>query len=147
MGLLTKVKTAGSYIFNFNVRRWVAYDEIKDNTRGLFEIGRSMFTPEQANFNETFEEAMQRLNITEDQLMQRRKEFMRLAFIFTFIAVAIFTYSVYIAYYHKNIMGFIMGFCITLYTLTHVFRYHFWIYQIKHRKLQCTLKEWFNDRR
>ena len=96
-----------------------------------------------ASQGETFEEAMQRLNITEAELNARRKEFTRLMFIYLAISLSIFAYTVYIVTMHKNFMGFMMGFAITIYSLTYVFKYHFWIYQIKHKKLGCTLREWF----
>ncbi len=99
-----------------------------------------------SQYVETFEEALQRLNITEQELEQRRKEFTRLMITYILIAIAVFAYGVYVVSMHKNIAGFIMCFAITIYTLTHAFRYHFWIYQIKYRKLGCSLRDWFLDK-
>ncbi len=145
MGFFSRVKKAGGYVVNFKVTKWAGLDQIKDSTRGVANLGRNLFLAEQANYAETFEEAMQRLNITQEQLNERRKEFTRLMIIYFFISLAIFAYSIYVVAVHKNFMGFMMGFAITLYALTYVFKYHFWIYQIKNKKLGCTLREWFLD--
>ncbi len=145
MGFFSRVKNAGGYIVNFKVTKWAGLDQIKDSSKSVVNLGRNLLTAEQANYVETFEEAMQRLNITEAELNARRKEFTRLMFIYLFVSLAIFTYSIYVVAVHKNFMGFMMGFAITIYSLTYVFKYHFWIYQIKHKKLGCTLREWFLD--
>lgn len=146
MGFFSGIKNAGGVIFNFRVTKWIGLDQIKANSKNLFNIGQSLVTPQQANYTETFEEALVRLNITEEQIQLRKKEFTRLMIIYLVIASIIFIYSIYIAYKYKNVMGFIMGFALTLFALTHAFRYHFWIYQIKHRKLGCTLRDWFLDK-
>lgn len=146
MGLFSKIKTAGGYVFNFKVTKWVGLDQLKSSTRGIMSFGLDAFTPDQPDHTETFAEALVRLNITEEQLLQRKKEFFVLMILFLLIATAIFIYSIYITFAHKNIIGFIMGFAVTVYALTLTFRYHFWIYQIKHRKLGCSLREWFLDK-
>lgn len=146
MGFFSGLKNAGSYIVNFKVSKWIGLDQIKSSSNTILNMGQNVFTPEHANYSETFEEALQRLNITAAQLEERRREFTRLMIIYLIIAMGIFGYSVYIVYRYKNIMGFIMGFAVTIYALTHVFKYHFWIFQIKHRKLGCSLRDWFLDK-
>jgi intracellular multiplication protein IcmV len=146
MGFFSRMKDASGYLVNFKVTSWMGLDQVKSIGRNVAGMGRQIFTPNQAEYTETFEEALVRLNITEAQLEQRRKEFTRLMIIYILVACALFTYSIYVIYAHKNIMGFIMSFAITLFALTHVFRYHFWIYQIKHKKLGCTLREWFSGK-
>lgn len=146
MGFFSGAKNLGSYVFNFRVSKWLDYDMLKRSTTKIVDITRATFSPEQAERTETFEQAMERLNLTEAELQQRLTEFSRLLVVYLIIAALIFSYSVWIAFSYKNIMGFFMGFCITLFALTHAFRYHFWIYQIKNRKLGCSLREWFFDR-
>lgn len=146
MGFFSRVKDASGYIVNFKVTSWMGLDQIKSIGRNTADLGNQLFTPDQANYTETFEEAMIRLNITEEQLNQRRREFTILMIIYILIACGLFSYSIYVIYAHKNIMGFIMSFAITLFALTHVFKYHFWLYQIRHKKLGCSLKDWFSDK-
>lgn len=145
MSFFSSAKNLGSYVFNFRVGKWLDYDMLRRSTSKIVSITRTTFSPEQAERTETFEQAMERLNLTEAELQQRQVEFSSLLVIYILIAAAIFSYSVWIVYANKNIMGFFMGFCITIFALSHAFRYHFWIYQIKHRKLGCSLRDWFLD--
>ncbi|HSX19556.1 MAG TPA: type IVB secretion system protein IcmV [Gammaproteobacteria bacterium] len=145
MGFFSRAKSVGGTIFNFRVDKWMGLQQLKSSSKDMIKMGQAIFTPEQADYEETFEEALRRLNLTEEQLQERRKEFMRLFIVYILLAIAIFSYSIYIAFAFKNIMGFIMGFGVTVFALVNAFRYHFWLYQIKHRKLGCTIREWFLD--
>ena len=145
MGFFSGLKNVGSYVFNFKVTKWLGTDQIKDSTKSVVDVGRDLFVPQQADFPETFEEALKRLNITVEELEQRRREFTCLMIFYLIIALLILCYGIYIVSYYKNYMGFVMCFAVTIFALTHAFRYHFWIYQIKNKKLGCSLKEWFLD--
>lgn len=145
MGFLSGVKKVGGTIFNFRVKEWFGTDTIVSNFQNIRDTFKNTFTQQQAELSETFEEAMVRLNLTEQDLNERKKEFRRLFIIFSIISVLIFVYSVMIAVTKHNIGGFFMGFAITLYALSHAFKYHFWLYQINKRKLGCTVREWFTD--
>lgn len=146
MGFFSGLRNAGGYIFNFRVTKWLGLDQIKDVSGRVGDTAKTIFTPEQAEQAETFEEALRRLNITEYELEQRKQEFIRLMFIYIFAAVAIFLYSLYIVIAYGNLMGFFMGLAITVFALTFAFRYHFWVYQIKHKKLGCSFRDWFLDK-
>lgn len=145
MGFLSGVKKVGGTIFNFRVKEWFGTDTIVSNFHNIRDNFKSTFTQQQAELSETFEEALVRLNLTEEDINHRRIEFRRLFIIFSIIAVVIFIYSIIIAVLRNNIGGFFMGFAITLYALSHAFKYHFWLYQINKRKLGCTVREWFTD--
>ena len=146
MGFFSRVKQAGGYVVNFKVTQWVGLERLKGSSEQLVRITKSIFTPEQAEYSETFEDALQRLNLSKEQIEARRIEFTRLMIVYLLVAVALFSYSIYIVYVYKNFLGFFMAFSITIFALTHAFRYHFWIFQIKHKKLGCSVKDWFLDK-
>lgn len=146
MGFFSGLKSVGGVVFNFRVTSWIGLDNIKNVTGRVGDTAKSVFTPEQAEQAETFEEALERIGLTEQELELRKQEFMRLMIIYILIAAAVFIYSIFIAVNYKNLLGFFMGLAITLFALTFAFRYHFWIYQIKHKKLGCTFKDWFLDK-
>lgn len=100
--------------------------------------------PRQSSIHESFEEALLRLNLTEADVQLRTKEFSRLAIIFMLMAAASFIYSIYNAAV-GSISGFLLGFVVTLIVLCRAIYFHFWLFQLKHRKLGCSLKEWFNS--
>jgi intracellular multiplication protein IcmV len=146
MAFFQQAKSLGSYIFNFRVGKWMGVDQVKQSYSQLYQITLAVFRPEQAELSETFEEALIRLDLTEADIEQRRIEFTRLMIIYAFVSLAIFSYSIWIVYAYKNLLGFGMGFSITIFALTYAFRYHFWLFQIKHRKLGCSLRDWFLDK-
>ncbi len=100
--------------------------------------------PKKANTVETFEEAMQRLDLTEEDLIERQKEFTRLCYFFLALAMVVVAYALYAAF-TGTMMSSLISFCLALYALTQAFRFHFWLFQIKNRKLGCSIKEWMNS--
>lgn len=143
MGFFGGIKKAGGYVFNFRVDKWFGLDQFKSSSGQLVDEAKTIFVGEKASRTETFEQALQRLNVTEQELQARLKEFRRLLVVYLLVALVLFVYSTYIAYAYDNILGFFMGLAVTTYALSHAFKYHFWIFQITHKKLGCSLKEWF----
>lgn len=127
-----------------NVPAWVGYDRLASSTKNIWDIFKGLFFPSQAEREETFEQAMARLNLTEESLKQRVKEFHALIFMWAVIFLGIVCYAVYLAS-QGSWVGFIPTITISLIPMVQMFRYHFWIFQIKKRKLGCTFKEWFNS--
>lgn len=142
MGFWSTTRNVAGHVINVRVDKWLGYDYLKRTTKSTYTSAKELFTPAQAEREESFKEAMQRLNITEEDLKQREKEFFRLFVVYLIFATAIFFYGVFIAL-NGNLMGFVISFCLTLYALSHAFRHHFWMFQIKNRKLGCSLQDWF----
>ena len=59
------------------------------------------------------------------------------------LAVLILMYSVYL-FIEGGHKGGIVALVVMFIALVLAFRYHFWYFQIKQRKLGCTIQEWFN---
>lgn len=93
---------------------------------------------------ESFDEALTRLNLTEEDIAKRQQEFRRLLFVYLIIGILLFCYTFYLAW-ERSIHGTIATFVITLIAFVQVFRYHFWLFQLKNRKLGCTFREWWNS--
>jgi intracellular multiplication protein IcmV len=146
MGIISGVRRAGSSIFNFKVTRWFGKDFIFDSLRTVANLFLGIFTPEQAEVQETYEQALIRLGLSESDIQQRQQEFTKLFIFYLTISAMLFAYSLFIVVTYHNIGGFFMGFSITLYALTQAFRYHFWLFQIRNKKLGCSFREWLMDK-
>lgn len=144
MGLFSGIKSAGSQIFNFKVTHWIGLKNLKATTKSLYRTIKNLFTPYQAERTETFEQATTRLNLSIEDLEKRQNEFGRLFLTYFLIGIAIFLYSLYIVIVYGNILGFFMSLSISIYSFSNAFRYHFWLHQIKEKKLGCSLKDWLN---
>jgi intracellular multiplication protein IcmV len=103
---------------------------------------RKMFVPQHREAEESFEEAVGRLNLSEKDLKDKQTALHRLSRLMCGVALIIFGYAMYQLYY-GGYRATIYSLAIMLIALALAFRYHFWYFQIKERKLGCTLKEWF----
>jgi intracellular multiplication protein IcmV len=54
---------------------------------------------------------------------------------------AYMTYEIYFGYF----LGALLSLVVAFLALALAFRYHFWFFQIKQRRLGCSVSEWFNQ--
>jgi intracellular multiplication protein IcmV len=147
MGMFKKVGEGLSWAYKpaINVKAWMGWDVIKSSSRYVYNIGKSLFVPQEAAGNESFEEALARLHLTEADLKIRQQEFMRLFLIYTAIGVAIILYSIYL-FYALSFMGGLLALVVASLSFAVAFRYHFWVFQMKQRKLGCSVREWWQSK-
>src|SRR5690349_8394785 len=79
-----------------NVPAWIGYRQLADSAKAIKKMFISLFVPAKPDAAESFNEAVKRLNLTEDTLQQRRKEFKRLFIIFAIGGLALVGYSIYL---------------------------------------------------
>ena len=145
MGLWKTTKTVTSKLIDIRVDKWMSLDYIKDVSSRTRYILKDLVVPQKATRTETFEQALERLHLSENDIAQRKIEFTRLLYTFLTIAGLIISYALYMIIMGNPISS-LVSFCLSLYALSQAFRFHFWLFQIKNRKLGCTLKEWFNSK-
>lgn len=126
----------------FNPRAWLGYDALKDQTRTIWTIAKDAAAVPQPEHVETFEEAMVRLNIKEEDLKGIARDYFFYALFFLGLAVADFIYGLYLLFHHHAFLGLVLALAVCAFILVQAFRYHFWHFQIKNRKLGCTFEEW-----
>lgn len=144
MKLFRATKGITSKIIDIRVDKWVGLDHIKETTKHLQSIIKSVFVPERPRYSETFDEAMMRLQLTEADLAQRQAVFTRLFYFFIVLAMSVIAYGLNLAF-QGAFLPAIIAFCLSIYAFAQAFRFHFWLFQIKNRKLGLTLQEWFNS--
>ena len=140
----TTKKVAG-HIINIRADKWIGVDYLTSITKDNLAWAKVIFTPKKTEREETFEQALARLNLTEADIIDRKHEFTRLFNLFATLSLILLTYGIYLAF-QGNYMGFAMCFGLTIFSIGQSFRYHFWLFQIKQRKLGCTFQEWFNGK-
>jgi intracellular multiplication protein IcmV len=145
MGIIKWTGKAFTSVVNVRVDRWLGADYIKHTIGQTVDSAKDIFIPEKADRVETFEESLKRLNITEEELKEKETDFIRLFAVHLLIALLIFFYSVFL-FHNGNWGGGIMSLCLVTYPLSLAFRFHFWLFQIKNRKLGCSIKEWWNNK-
>jgi len=134
-----------SQFVDFRVGQWLGFDDLKSNAKVTKNSLDRLITVPKATVIESYEEAMVRFDLSQEDIDARQKEFGKLSIFFLLLSLALFSYGLFIAT-KGDTLGFLMVVALTLYTLTQAFRYHFWLFQLRHRKLGCTLREWWNAR-
>lgn len=136
-----KHRVTGFFKSMFNVRLWTGYDRIKDQGSQIKDEYQRMFTVKEAGHEENLEEVMQRFQLSESDLQDRMRDFYRLSMMMLVMFVPVFCYFVYMLislHLHAAFLSLVVSF----FPLVLAFRYHFWYYQLKQRRLGVTFKEW-----
>lgn len=145
MGFFSGVKKVAGSLVDVRVDRWFSFSYVKDSTLGLKNTLTAVFLPKYPRYSETFDEAVDRLNLNEQTLKKRQREFILLVFFFLFLSLSLIAYAIYWAT-QKTLSPVLICFALCAFCLAQAFRFHFWYFQMKHRKLGCTLNEWLNSR-
>lgn len=127
-----------------DVPTWVDFGFLQASWVSLRRMTGKLLTPRKAQHIESFEDAMNRLELSETDITNRTKEFSRLVMIFMGLAFMVFIYTLYLAA-TGDLRSTLFGFVVTLLILVRAFHYHFWLFQVKSRKLGCTLREWLDS--
>jgi intracellular multiplication protein IcmV len=125
-----------------NFPRWMGLSQILAQARiiaGLFKDFRS-YPTEQVR-KETFAEAMQRLNLTEQDIQARMKQCLWLSIIYTLVALVFLVYAIYLIM-HGLLGSFILALLLTALMTTFAYQQSFWYYQIKTQQLGVSFKVW-----
>ena len=127
-----------------NVRSWIDWDRMKSLTLYLWMGIKKLFVPQKAKSTESFDSAMKRLKLTEKDILERQAGLLRLTLLMLFCAVLLFIYTLYLLV-TGGFKGSIISSIVMAVALVLAFRYHFWYFQIKKRKLGCSIHEWLQQ--
>lgn len=126
----------------FNPRAWFSFDSFKEESKAVWSIVGDLFAIPSSDRQETFEEALTRLKILDEDLDKTMRSYWFFTIIFLLLGTGSLAYAFYLLFHHHHFWAWILGLSIAALFYANAFRYHFWIFQIKHRKLGCTFAEW-----
>ncbi|CAM2813839.1 intracellular multiplication protein IcmV [Legionella steigerwaltii] len=127
-----------------NVRRWFDWERMKAFTLYLGNGCKRLFVPQKEVEGESFNEAVKQLNLSDENILAKQKSLFRLSIIMVLAAVVILGYAGFQLFY-GSIKAFLVSLIVTMIALVLAFRYHFWYFQMKNRKLGCTFNEWYRQ--
>lgn len=142
MAFWKKTGKVVGHLFDIRVDKWIDYKSLKRNTAFFIQQGKSIFNVEKATREETFEEAMERLQLTPEMIEEQSKRYLFFTYLFLLLSFFLLLYGIIVAF-HENWMGLCIITALLLYSLVLAFRFHFWYFQMKQKKLGCNLREWF----
>jgi intracellular multiplication protein IcmV len=137
----SKDKTTGRGWFGWRL----AWNQAARAGRFVRSTATSLFVPAQATLTESFEEALVRLYLTENDINNRIKSFHRLFIIFLLASFCLFAYAIFMLWVEQSYRVALACFGLTAFLIGQAFRYHFWLFQMKRRKLGCSFKEWMKE--
>ena len=126
----------------FNPSTWFGYEGLKDQNKTIWDVLHTIFTVPKPLTEETFEEAMERLGLTEADVKTSFVRYRWYALMFLSLAFISFVYAFYLLFGHHTIIGCILGIAVNGLFLSQAFKYDFWALQLKLRKLGLTWTEW-----
>lgn len=129
----------------FSPRSWLDFDMVKDNTTTVIGLFKDTFRRETPARTETFEQALKRLNISSEEVENVKLNYLSFAIFFLLIGFVLVGFGIYflLKFY---ILDFLLALGISAILFAQAFRFHFFYFQIKHRKLGCTFEEWRTGR-
>jgi intracellular multiplication protein IcmV len=127
----------------FNPTAWLGVSEVRGTTMVLWRILKDLFVPPvSSGREETFDAALKRLDVSEEELQERGKDYYMYSVLFLGCGIFGVLFAFYIFIKHHTFAGFLLGLAAGALFLAQSFRYHFWFFQIKCRRLGCTIEEW-----
>jgi intracellular multiplication protein IcmV len=130
----------------FNPSAWLGYDTVKGVTRTIWDLSRGIFVAEAPAETETFEDAVKRFNLSEDDLKNAEQRYLMLSLLFAVISGCIFLYGFYLLFVHHAFLGFLLALAVCALLVGQTFQFSFLSFQTKHRKLGCTFDEWWEGK-
>jgi len=124
-----------------DVPAWVGLHNIKADTLSIINIIKPLFKIKRPARKETFEEALKRLDVTEADLKKRSRWYGQQMIAFGILGAGGLLYTFYL-WWHGHFFEGLLAMIVSGLFFTRVFEMSFWRFQIKHRKLGCTMKEW-----
>ena len=126
------------------VRQLLDFDRNKNFLMYLMNALRTLVAPQETNVPESFQQAVVRLNLTDELLQKQKNSLFRLCLLMSFFGFCVFIYTIYLLFMGTWLAA-ITSLMVMSLSLVLAFRYHFWYFQIMQKKLGCTFKEWLNQ--
>lgn len=130
-----------------NIPKWMSAKQLSSDAAYIADVAKKLATPPTAKHKETFEEALIRLKLSEADIQKRYHEFKRLALVFLTVFILLMGYMSYLLFNFLSgpvsWRALLLCFIVCLIAFIQVVRFHFWMYQIKKRRLGCSFKEYF----
>jgi intracellular multiplication protein IcmV len=127
----------------FDPSAWLGLKELSAYNRTIGATLKTTFTPDKPQRNETFEQAMQRLKITEAELQYKAKIYRIYTLVFLAFGLSALLAGFYYLFEYGAFAAWVLSMAVAMLFAAQAFRFDFWRFQIQQRKLGCTVDEWW----
>lgn len=127
-----------------NFPAWMGLNQILSTAKGIKNTAKGLVeTTSKPVHDETFKEAIKRLHLSEKDIQQRQKTFYRNALIYAGIGLLLLGYAIYLVIGSHFAASF-LSLVLFVLALALAFKQHFYYFQMKQRKLGCTVQDWLS---
>lgn len=144
MGVRSYIKNTAKA--NTNVKGWMSWDAIRSGGQVIGGLIRGMKNSDaqtQPIGKFTFEEMMQRFNWTEKDVQRYATSHFRVALFCVLLGLFGLGWTIYLFAKFMLLSG-CMSLSLAFLMFAYAFREHFYYFQFKKRRLNCTVQEWFS---
>lgn len=127
----------------FDPAGWLGANELSLYNRVIGNNLKSTFSTPKPQHTETFEQALQRLQVTETDLQNTAQAYHAYYLFFIILSLSSFLGGFYYLFAYRTLSGWILATTVSILFAAQAFRFNFWYFQIKQRKLGCTFIEWW----
>ncbi|PHQ80774.1 MAG: type IV secretion protein IcmV [Coxiella sp. (in: Bacteria)] len=144
MGIKKVLKNG--FFGGLNPKRILGVDSLKSQTQSLKAVYKSAFkgTKSDAYKPTSFDDCLTHYNVTQSGLEKRMRN-AKWTVYFCLGLSAITVSSMFYQFLHHTLSGGVMCVVLTLILWMMSFREHFNLFQMRQRRLGCTVTEWFNS--
>jgi intracellular multiplication protein IcmV len=140
---MSKKPTVKKVLKSFvDVPRWIGFSSLRATGSQIGGMARNLFSTAKPQFEETYEEAVQRMQLSEEALQKRMTTFFRMAVLYFVIGLCLLVYTG-VLFFYGHLTSTMLSLVLSFVLFTFAFREHFWYTQMKLKRLGCTFKEWF----
>ncbi len=122
---------------------WMNVKGLRDSGDTIVKTFKSLQEATLSDRQETFEEAMTRLRLSEKDIQARMRHCYISSWIYFSVALLLFLYGGYLLIY-STFSGFIIAFVLSGLAGVYAYRDAFWYFQMKSRKLGCSFSNFVN---
>lgn len=131
---------------NTNVKTWSSWETVKDNARTVYGFVQDLKPVDQTGLPvpTTFEAAIRQYGLSEADIRSRmRTHFFVAVFclVLGFVAIGWMIFLLTKLMFLSALVAFSLGALM----LAYAFREHFFYFQMKQRRLNCSVSEWFSS--
>lgn len=127
-----------------NVPRWIGVDQLAAAGSTIKSLAKTLITVKKPQFEETFEEAVKRMGLTEKDLEAKQKNLLILAMIYLVSAIGMLAYGWFL-FSKGYFLATVSAVSLSVLLAAFFFREHFWYVQIKNKRLGYSFKEWLHS--
>lgn len=126
----------------FDPASWLDVESLKRQNVLIFGVLKNLFRTPAPVQAETFEQACKRLNLSEADIQDMIKSYRLYALLMFTVGMVVLGYTFYLLIQHQTFTGALLGLAATALFLSYAFRYDFWAFQLRTRRLGATFEEW-----